>query len=69
MAGGKYVPREGYELQTEPCRICGRPPKAKGLCYSHYASERRRINVANMKEANQSPIEDYWQWIKRELRL
>jgi len=69
MAGGKYVPRAGYELQTKPCSICGKPPKAKGLCYSHYTSERRRINVAAMKNANQSPIDEYWAWLKKELNL
>lgn len=68
MAGGKYVPRAGFEIQVNPC-WCGRKAKAKGLCYSHYASERRRINVAAMKLVNETPIDDYWTWVKKELNL
>lgn len=65
----KFTLREGYEPRIGSCRICGGKLKAKGLCHSHFASERRRINVAAMKLANESPIEEYWQWVKRELNL
>lgn len=65
----KITLREGYEPRIGACRICGGKLKAKGLCHSHFASERRRINVAAMKLANESPVEEYWQWVKSELNL
>lgn len=65
----KFTLREGYEPRIGSCRICGGKLKAKGLCHSHFASERRRINVAAMKAANEAPIDDYWTWVKKELGL
>lgn len=44
------MPKKSQET-GRPCTVCGQPARAKGLCWRHYAAQRRATPAAKQRES------------------